>query len=283
MANCCVWDFSISAKEEKEEDTFLGDKLEKLWKHHCKKWCFQKEKGEKTGYLHYQGRVSFKCKQRLTGCKRVHPTAKWSPTATINKDNNFYVIKEETRITGRDWKDQLTIDENYIPRQIRMISTLYPWQNKVLEISKTWNNRCIDVLIDTDGNSGKSTLMGWMECYENAKMIPPVNNAKDLIRMVYCIGISKVYMIDMPRAMNKENLGSFYSALEYVKGGRAYDDRYSFRSRFFDSPNIWIFSNKTPDIGLLTRDRWRLWKIENKELSCYKIENEFVVTDKPVT
>ncbi len=275
MANCCVWDFTLSCKEIE-----LGE-LTQTVKRHGKKWSFQKEEGGDTGYEHYQGRISLKNKQRLGGVRKILPKAHWSPTSKANRDNNFYVTKDDTRIAG-PWMDQLTIDENYVPRQIRQIKALRPWQQTVLDMSQVWNERFIDVLVDIKGNSGKSTLMGWMEIHTGAKLIPPVNNAKDLARMSYCIGVARTYMVDMPRAMNKEHLGSFYSSIEYLKNGRAYDDRYNFRHRFFDCPNIWIFTNKCPDVNMLSRDRWRLWKIEYDQLVRFDIADEFVLAEDPI-
>ena len=60
----CVWDFTIPNDNIKKE--VLIEKLNK----HCKDWTFQGEKG-KTGYLHWQGRLSLKVKLRLTEIVRM--------------------------------------------------------------------------------------------------------------------------------------------------------------------------------------------------------------------
>ena len=47
--------------------------LKKLLSEHCKKWVFQKEQDEKTGYLHFQGRVSLKEKKRIKTLENSWP------------------------------------------------------------------------------------------------------------------------------------------------------------------------------------------------------------------
>jgi hypothetical protein len=80
----------------------------------------------------------------------------------------------------------------------------------------------------------------------------------------------------MPRALKKDKLGGFYSAIETVKDGYAYDDRYNFTEKIFDCPVIWVISNTLPDFSLLSRDRWKLWEItDDKELTSIDI-NDFI-------
>lgn len=268
MANCCTWDCTISA----ENDTHA--ELIKLWKCHCKKWTFQKEAGE-NGYEHFQCRVSFKSKQRLSACKKVHAKAHWSPTSTENRSNNFYVTKEDTRTEG-PWANEQIVDENYIPRQVREMTTLRKWQQTIIDMSQVWDTRIVNVVIDKEGGQGKTSLMTYMMVHGLAKKIPFVNCHKDLMRMAYCIGISRCYVLDMPRAIDKTRLGGLYAAIEELKSGWCYDDRYTFKQRVMDCPNIWLFTNKDPDLQLLSKDRWRLWKIENEELVKYLIEDEFI-------
>lgn len=270
MAYCCVWDFTISAKDESPEA------IQTWCKKLGKKWCFQKETGE-TGYEHFQGRISFKTKQRLKGCKSAHKTAHWSPTSTENRTNCFYVQKDETRVGG-PWADQETQDEDYIPRQVREMKSLRPWQQSIIDRAGVWDTRTVNVVVDKIGGKGKTCLMSYMMAHKLGKKIPYVNCHKDLMRMVYCVGVSRCYVMDLPRAVDKSRLASLYAGIEEVKSGWCYDDRYTFKQRMFDCPNIWLFTNKDPDLNLLSRDRWRLWKIDDAEqLVKYEIENEFVI------
>jgi hypothetical protein len=70
--------------------------------------------------------------------------------------------------------------------------------------------------------------------------------------------------------MNKDKLFGFYTGIECVKDGYAYDDRYRFIEKVFDCPNIWIFSNQLPDETLLSNDRWRIWEVVENNLQIYE-------------
>ncbi len=97
-----------------------------------------------------------------------------------------------------------------------------------------------------------------------------MNDAKDILRMVCDTKTAKLYVFDMPRAMKKEKLNGFYSAIESIKDGYAYDDRYSFKEKVFDCPAIWIFSNMPPINEYLSVDRWKVWTIsEGHELITF--------------
>lgn len=263
MSNCCVWDFRFSKAENSPLE--INKVLEKI----AKKWAYQLERGEESGYLHFQGRMSLKMKSRLKPLKeKFIKGAHLSITSNENKNNMFYVMKEETRIDG-PWLD--TDVQLYIPRQIREIESLFPWQEKVIEISKIWNKRTINVIVDTEGCKGKTTLMTYMSLFKLGRMIPCVNNYKDLMQMIMQMPTATTYLLDMPRAINKENLAQMYSALETIKGGYAWDIRYKFQEKYFDCPNIFVFTNVYPDTTQLSKDMWRFWEIKDKELHQMEI------------
>ena len=97
--------------------------------------------------------------------------------------------------------------------------------------AKVWNTRTINVVLDFKGNIGKSTLVNYIRAHRLGRRIPPVNDFKDLMRMVMDMPTSSLYLIDMPRSMSKSGLLGLYSAIEEVKNGYAFDDRYKFTER----------------------------------------------------
>ncbi len=76
----------------------------------------------------------------------------------------------------------------------------------------------------------------------------------------------------MPRSMNKDRLYGFYSAIETIKDGYCYDDRYEFKERVFDCPNVWIFTNTYPNINFLSKDRWKIWSIHQGNLITVELD-----------
>lgn len=247
----CTWDFTLSKK--------FGDPkniLEKI----AKKWCYQLEKGNETGYEHYQGRMSLKVKARLPQVSKLLPKARLSPTSDANKNNTFYVTKEDTRIDG-PWTDQ----DMYIPKQIRG-KTLYPWQEEVIKSVDVFDDRHINVIIDRKGNIGKSTLALWALCHNKGRMIPYCNNYKDMMRMTMGMPTSKLYMVDMPRSLDKKNLAGFFAGIEDLKRGYLWDDRYEWKEKVIDSPVIWVFMNEIPNHEYLSKDRWVCWEVHDANL-----------------
>ncbi len=204
-----------------------------------------------------------KIRARLGGMKKLFPKAHLTKTSNANRDNAFYVTKDETRVEG-PWTDK---DEKiYVTRQVKEIEELLPWQRSVIELSKQWDTRHVDFIVDTEGKIGKSVLVGYMQCHKLCRRLLVVRNYQDMMQAVCSMPTAKVYTMDMPRAMSKNGLSDLMSAIETIKDGYAADLRYKFREKNFDCPNIWIFTNKVPPKWMLTEDRWRLWKVVENEL-----------------
>lgn len=252
------WDFTLDASKADR------DKLIQTLKASAKKWVFQKEKGEETGYIHWQGRLSL-----ITKTNQPHTSAllkkngfpketHWSPTSN-NTTNDFdYCMKQDNTYLEGPWMDTDT-QEQYIPRQIREITQLKPWQQMIIDDSKVWNTRTINIIYDTQGNHGKTTLKTYIGVHKIGRSIPFTNDYRDIMRMVMDTDKMPLYIIDIPRALKKDQLFQFFSGIETLKDGYAYDDRYHFKEAYFDCPNIWIFMNKLPETDYLSSDRWKIW------------------------
>jgi len=268
---CCTYDFTLF-------DELTPTEVRSSLKDLCKKYCFQLEVGEQTQRRHFQGRMSLKVKKRQNEVIKLLKEQNWSKyhisvTSTENRDNNFYVCKEDTRIEGP------FTDENdvYIPKDIRDLHELHPWQRDLRNNLKRYDERIVDIVYDSTGNIGKSTLTRYMMLYDDAELLPFCNDYKDIMRMAFDVGPKKTYLIDMPRAINKEKLFQFFAGIETLKSGYCYDDRYKFNKRLFDRPRICIFTNVMPERALLSKDMWKLWTVVNNELVPHN-----AIPDKPV-
>lgn len=251
----------------------------------AKGWVFQLERCPTTGTPHYQCRLSLKTRGRdfwWDNEDRFCPFEKrsFSRTSGDKNDrltpagNSFYVMKDESRVAG-PWSDR----DPYCPRQLREISKLYPWQKSVSDQLETWDTRVINLIIDEQGGRGKTTLALKLMSEKKAWFLPFMSSYKSLMEAV-CDreekGHRSGYLIDVPRAMVGERLNEFWAACEMIKGGYAFDTRYSFRDSLFDCPNIWVFINlKTVDWSMLSRDRWRVYRINRQmELVRHKMMKE---------
>lgn len=267
-----MYDFRISANDELN-DTIIIQQLKKI----AKRYAFQLEEGETTGYLHYQGRISLIKKHRKAELMKLftlipvpnylEPTA----NATYYAGDMFYVMKDETRKAG-PWTEKET--EKYIPRQYRgILEKLYPYQKVIYDSADVFDTRIINMIYCPKGNIGKSTIASVCELYGNGIDLPPVNDAEKLIQS--CCDICEAkgsrtpspIFVDLPRAMNKDRLNGIYTAIEQIKKGKLFDLRYKYKEYWIDSPQIWVFSNIEPDLGMLSADRWKIWGVnEKKEL-----------------
>lgn len=261
---CFVHDFTIKA------EGVTVDALHEKLSEWCKKWVFQLERGD-TGYVHYQGRLTLIKKRRSTelASKFFDDLFKgwFSPTTNNGRDKEaFYCIKADTRVEG-PWKDTDYQAPIVLTRQMLEFSqyTRFPWQNTVEGWVKEWNKRAIYWIYDEHGCNGKSDLVEWLDTNRLACAVPPMRNLEDILQFCFSYP-SKAYLIDFPRAMKKESLLEFYAGLECLKNGFMYDKRYKGQKKWIDRPAVVVFSNTKPDLSSMSRDRWSVWSLEERDL-----------------
>lgn len=276
---CATYDFRMNA------DGLSPERLVEILPQLAKNFIFQKEKGHETGYVHYQGRLSLIKKARKHEVLKLWevtfhdvPTPNYfEPTVDPPKvfDYNCYASKADSRLDG-PWTDK---DEKprYIPRQYRdKLDRLYPYQKYIFDTAKEFDDRTINMIYCPTGNQGKSTIASICELFGRGIDLPPVNDADKLVQSCCDVCMAKEVrdpspiFVDLPRAMNKDRLNGIYTAIEQIKKGKLYDLRYTYKEWWIDSPQIWVFSNIEPDLSMLSRDRWKVWTInEKKELEPY--------------
>lgn len=263
--NCFKFDFTLKYDETHDHIEIIECLLE-----FCKKFVFQLELSE-GNYKHWQGRVSLIKKKRLgaliVSSKEYEPLKNihWSVTSS-NSTNFNYVMKADTRIDG-PWTDQDTIQKPTKQMTLFKSWTLREWQSELIAKTSQFCLRSIDLVYDPTGNAGKSLFSEYMELQGKAEEVPPFRLMDDIFQWVCTRPIKQIYIVDMPRGMKKDKLGDFYSGIEVIKNGVAYDKRYSAKKIRFDRPRIIVFSNELPNFELMSEDRWVLWTITDNKLS----------------
>lgn len=271
-----LYDFTIPI------DAYTVAELQTILRTQAKRWVFQTEKGKETGYKHYQVRLSLKKKMRWSTMKKT-PIMKGrhSPTSnpTYYAGDFFYVMKDDTRIDG-PWKD--TDDIKVMTTQLEwfMKQPLRTFQKSIIAESKKFDMRKINLIWDTTGCCGKSLLSELMEYNGLAEEIPPFRLMDDIFQWVASRPKKSAYIVDMPRGMKKDKLGDFYSGIEVIKNGVAYDKRNSAKKYRFNRPRVFIFTNTLPCFDLMSKDRWEVWKIvktqKNDAFDVLKNEYDFI-------
>ena len=252
----------------------------------AKKWCFQLEAGSETGHLHWQIRMSLMKKCRPAAAVKAYrekllndaPDRQCrivpSKTATFlascddekhgtaNNKGFDYVMKEDTRVEG-PWLDTEFVVPQAMTRQLKefMEMKMRPFQVKLEKFCKVIDNRYIIYIIEETGGTGKSITAEYLGYHKIARRIPAMKTAEDIMQMIMCLPPSPTYLIDMPRAMKKDNLWELYAGIEELKNGYAYDKRYGFRDRQMDRPQVIVFSNQFPELTAMSMDRWKIYRI----------------------
>jgi len=241
---------------------------------YCSKWVFQKEAGTVNGTEHWQIRARTSDRKHIGVHQRnlgeLLPGAKIAPTSSnVHHAKNFnYVMKSETRVEG-PWKDtDEDPEEAYIPDQFK-IDKFLPWQEHLLQVSMMQYNdfRSINFLYCPQGNIGKSTLAGYLDCKGKAYDVPTIVDAERLVATL-CNKFSNaknrdpgIIFIDIPRKQEQKKMSSIYTAIEQIKKGSLFDTRYKHQEWKIRSPVIWVFTNEEPELTSLSADRWKIWKV----------------------
>nr|QXP07672.1 MAG: replication associated protein [Arizlama virus] len=264
-----VWDFRAN------EDWMDSEEIIKFLQKTAKKWVFQLEQGETTGYRHWQGRLSlFK---KLRGDKLAElfenygaelPNYLQPASKNSTLGDNFYACKEQTRILG-PWSDK-DGSKQYVQKRCRN-ATLRPFQQQIADTAKAGNDRIIDCLVEDIGDKGKSFMIAYLTQHGKAVEVPVILDAERLLAATLNILMSSdnrdpgLIFLDLARAMPKNKLDEMWAACEKIKDGKVYDLRYSYKEWVFEPPTVWVMTNSWPQTTCLSKGRWRFWKLDETD------------------
>lgn len=292
---CC---FDIRCNKEYYNDITI---LFKLLDGIAKKWTIQIEEGEKTNYLHYQGRISLFKKTtkgnliKLIEKENLKPFNYIKPTLKINTTgDNFYsyVNKLQTVIEGPFTRDnykelyKIPYIPDYIQREFRGEIVWKPFQQEILNIREIYNSRYIDIFLDTRGNIGKSYFSRYLKIFKLAYLLD-VEEGERMKQSLCDMLITnndrepKLIILDLPRATDYKKINNVYRIIEIIKNGIISDSRNKYQEWIFEPPRIVVFCNDIPNKNLLSYDRWKIHKF-NDDLSTYIDDNAWSVEiEKP--
>ena len=235
------------------------------------KWSFQLEKGGLAGHLHFQIhlvlnepmngtdlRAKFRDRLRhrkswAKGCMHTTPMHSQS-------DHEVYVMKAETRQEG-PWSNKIV----YQGQDLVSTKKYFAWQRSLLYLAKrkSIDQRALYVIIDPIGNIGKSEVTKHLAYQEDALVIPLGLSAAQVKAAITSTHARKNYIVDLPR--NGGNQQDIYSCCEEVKRGFVISSFHGkLRNLFMLRPNIFIFTNKIPELYLMSFDMWNLFTVDPK-------------------
>lgn len=237
-----------------------------LLKQICKRYVFQEETGE-LGTPHLQGYIELIKKERITGLKKkLGDQIRWSETRDI-EGSIAYCQKEDTR-TGEVFKYGF-------PKEIKIISRLYPWQQDVVNIlSKEANDRTVNWIYDPIGNNGKTSLLKYLVYHFKAIFTTGGKN-NDIINLIFnnrdymITSDNSIVLWNLPRTVESDCIS--YNAIESIKDGLISNNKFECGSFICPNPHVMIFANCLPNAKTMTSDRWNVFTIENRCLVPYDL------------
>lgn len=240
------WCFTFNNYKSEDIDTII-----KCCVNGVINYIFQEETG-KNGTKHLQGYLEFPSRVRPMSIFSMFKGIHWEKSKGSKQENIVYCSKEDTR-TGKIYTNIK------LPKPIKTITNLYPWQLSLKNILLDEpNERTIYWIHEKVGNTGKSAFSKYM-CYHHDAIILS-GKASDMKYGIMSFHEKKGYapeiiIIDVPRTAN-DYLS--YTGIEEVKNGCFFSSKYESGQFIMNCPHLVIFSNQEPDYESISNDRWRI-------------------------
>lgn len=256
-------------RDDQKYDIVLSEVCERLFD----KWIYQLENSRSSEVherdnFHYQGFGHLKQRRRPSSIKQlaislngllngIEMSAASTPGIEALKS---YVLKAESRVRGPYHDGSTYIGEDLIVK-------LYPWQEQIKSrIEGKPDTREIDVLVDEQGNIGKSAFCKYM-CWHLKTPILGWGKTGDLLHLVSKLPNRSAYIFDLSRTKPQDwGRDDICAAMEGIKNGLFVNTKYECQQVIMKTPHIWIFTNHVPNISAMSRDRWRFWGVHQNRL-----------------
>lgn len=235
------WCFTLNNPEVDKVDRLLY-----ILPDHCQAYIFSLEKGA-SGTQHYQGYLEFKNGKTLGGCVKLIPRAHFEVAKGTRDDNIKYCSKAPLQGPWRHGLPEPVEDP---------INQMRPWQAEAVEIYKSKpDNRTIHWYWEESGGIGKTSLAKHLclkgDClFVSGKasdvkyaVAEWVNSGKPLKAVIFGLPRCREGYVD-------------YAALEEVKDGIFFNNKYEAKMVIFPAVHVFVFANFAPNLHNLSLDRW---------------------------
>lgn len=262
-SRCRKWRCTLNNWTEEEYNYLIqhfnaDDKL--------KYWIIGKEFAPKTGTPHLQIYMEFTFQKYFSALQAMPVRWRLFRCTKTTQVNVNYCAKDGDYVSNLDDKWFPKDDFNKLLHAENMLEykdvVWKDWQQAVIDdIDKKPNNRTINWVYDSEGNSGKSFLCKYLALTHNVVLA----NGKiaDIFNQVMTMldkekKVPRIILIDIPRS-NLEYVT--YSAIEKLKDGCFYSGKYEGGKVIIPSPHIFCFANELPIFSKMSKDRWNVLDI----------------------
>lgn len=285
------WVFTLNnyTDEDQERLRRLGEEVNYL--------VFGREVAPETGTPHLQGFVLFHTNKRLNAAKaalgdRVHlETARGTSaqaSAYCKKENDFeefgqvpaeqgktnrfeefkeWVMAQPSKPTAARVASEFPSIFMQYGRCMEWIDLIYPvniavegeyrgYQRRLAdELEGEADARKIYFIVDEVGGTGKSWFVRkWMSVHHEFTQCLSIGKRDDIAHVIN--ESKRVFLFDLPRSQS-EFLQ--YSVLEQLKDQMVFSPKYNSRMKMLPHrPHVVVFTNETPDMTKLSRDRYKI-------------------------
>lgn len=234
-----LWCFTLNNYSESD----IASVIKVVSSNSSNKWIIGREVGE-SGTPHLQGFIHFTKKLRFTQVKKIHNQAHWTKCRGTEIENVAYCSKDG---------DYISSPNLHVPKPLKLIQDLYPWQQEIVDIVKTEpDDRSIYWFWEPTGNIGKTQLCKYLSAIYGAIL---VEGKKSDILYFAALNPATTYLFDFTRS--KENYIS-YESIEKLKNGYFFSGKFECSMVLRNPPHIIIFANYPPMESALSQDRWKI-------------------------
>ncbi len=259
-----LWDCTLKAETSRPDRSIFN--LFKQWLNvYAKKWIFQLEKGDDTGYLHYQCKFDLRSKMRGSSLGHLLKDAglvgyHLSPSHAKHFE---YVMKDRTKVDG-PWRDEVPL-----PTKMKVVEDhKHAWQSSLEEMP--FDDRKVIFVCDPVGRNGKSTWSQYRCWKHDSILVKQWQHPSQVTQAIFAqLPSDSKYVdnceiiVDCTRAhLCQQDRKQLASALEGVKDGFIQEFRYKYQRKFLGHTRLIVFSNWRFKISDdLSADRWSCWQI----------------------
>jgi len=254
MSQSYRWVFTHQVDEKTWEEEH--EKLVHVLKQVAKGWVFQLERGT---HLHFQGRMSLKTKMTLKALTKIF---KWHFLQEEKGEwtvSTMYCMKKDKTFVNGPWTDK---NPKEIIHEYRPTYPVWlPWQRVLLDhLDDPPPRRQIYYVWSELGRTGKSTLCQYL-VYEKDAMPYSCQSFRHITHSVVEAGAKKIYVFDIPRAVDPKNLKEVFTAIENIKDGVVRSSMYAANVLKMRPPHVVIFANVPPP-PWLSEDRYMILHVD---------------------
>ena len=229
----------------------------------CSNYIFAEEYGEQGVTRHIEG--GFITTADRVRRSKIQNIFKFSDCQKSQKRNWNALVK----YCSKEGKVKLTTEKIKRPLMLVPKDILRPDQKRIVDLFKNpcppiWESRgMLYWFWEPEGGWGKSVTCLWMVDHMGAMMVSGAN--KDILCGVKdCIdkgNMPEIIIFDIPRC-NHGHVS--YQAIEQIKNGAMFSQKYESNMVRFNTPHVVCFSNEPPDTYELSEDRWIIEKLSKE-------------------